>query len=212
MEDGDQGWQPDDEQLYAINRCRDLLIQADESFLKGWVVLSINQWDQEQERILLLTNKAYYRVKFDFAKDQVEHHERTPLREIRFIQKGYFKVSKYTFAGLMKGNEYQQTYGIRIYAGENRSSNPFNKSQYYRTYTALPDNRSGPDGSGKAVMLEILHAISSARKAIAKSDGFYVSDYDIARPNLLGPISVAANALKLGHFSRKGEAKEGESS
>jgi hypothetical protein len=42
----------DDNQLFAINRCRDLVIAAGEDYLNGWVLVSINQWDQEQERVL----------------------------------------------------------------------------------------------------------------------------------------------------------------
>lgn len=31
-----------------------------------WVIVSINKWNFEQTRVLLLSNRAFYRVKFDF--------------------------------------------------------------------------------------------------------------------------------------------------
>ena len=151
--------------------------------------------------MLLLTTKATYRVKYNFQTDEVERHERVALRDMRFIQKGYFKVSKFTFSGMINGDKIAKQYGIRIFAGEHKPDNPFAKDQYYRTFTALPDPTS-PEGAGKALVLDILQAIHTARKNVARNDGFYISDYDISRSNYLGFVSVAMNAAKVGLFSK----------
>lgn len=45
------------------------IIPPGEEFLRGLSVISINEFNQEQDRILLITDRAYYRVFYIF-KDQ----------------------------------------------------------------------------------------------------------------------------------------------
>ena len=40
------------------------LVPPSEMFINGWVVLSVNNLEQQQERLLLITDTAYYRVKY----------------------------------------------------------------------------------------------------------------------------------------------------
>jgi len=59
---------------------------------------SINQREQEQQRIVLVTQKAYYRIKYNFKIGKIDHMTRIKLKDILSLQKGYFKVFFILFA------------------------------------------------------------------------------------------------------------------
>jgi hypothetical protein len=39
------------------------VINSPEVFIKAWDFISINQWNKEQERLVIVTTGAYYRIK-----------------------------------------------------------------------------------------------------------------------------------------------------
>jgi len=47
--------------MRALEECRSQLVPAGEGSVVGWVVVSINKWGQEQERVVLLSEQAYSR-------------------------------------------------------------------------------------------------------------------------------------------------------
>lgn len=49
------------------------------------MLLSINEWDAEQERVVLLSTHAYYRVKFDFAKRAVARYTRCAVADVLMV-------------------------------------------------------------------------------------------------------------------------------
>ena len=81
----------------AVQECRKIL--PDEPFIAGWVIISINKWNFEQTRVLLLTSKAMYRVKYDFNSGSAErgfdHAARTPLSDIMTVQRGRMHDSRF---------------------------------------------------------------------------------------------------------------------
>ncbi|KAL0236954.1 hypothetical protein PCE1_000351 [Barthelona sp. PCE] len=55
------------EYIEIMRDLRDSLVQSDEDFIKGYRVLAINQWDVEQERIILITTRRVYHIKTNSA-------------------------------------------------------------------------------------------------------------------------------------------------
>eukprot|EP00298_Acanthocystis_sp_HF-20_P009519 c18357_g1_i1.p1 GENE.c18357_g1_i1~~c18357_g1_i1.p1 ORF type:complete len:211 (+),score=61.34 c18357_g1_i1:44-634(+) len=152
------------------------IVPEDEKFIAGWILISINKWDQEQERILLLTSKAIYRVKYLFDTHQVDHFKRSSLTEITILQKGYI------YGGTTNGT----LYGMRLYQGNNN----------YQTFTT--NSRSVEDGTHqKDFMITIINDIARTRRALS-TQNFCISDYDITRSNSLGPLSTTYNKLGWG--------------
>ncbi|KAL6079403.1 SAC domain-containing protein, variant 2 [Balamuthia mandrillaris] len=83
----------------AIYTCTELLFQSehkDETFVDGWVLISINKRGQEQERILLLTEKACYRCKYNFREEKIIRFKRLALDSISGIFKGYYGMEPVT--------------------------------------------------------------------------------------------------------------------
>ena len=45
--------------MRALEECRSQLVPSAEGSVVGWVVVSINKWGQEQERVVLLSEQAW---------------------------------------------------------------------------------------------------------------------------------------------------------
>lgn len=156
----------------------------------SWVVIAINQWDFEDERVLLLSNAALYRVKYK-RDGQIERHERQPLGDVCRIQVGPLYHGKFTPAGLLAGSgDRQAQIGVRVYSERWRGASVFSRAQEFRTYRA-----SAEAESPAAVAREIRDAILDTQEAYAMPRAL-VDDLEIKRDNLLGPISVVRNKLK----------------
>ena len=65
-----------------------------EQFLKGWVVTSVNEWGGDQERLMLLTDRRMYRVKFDFDTKSASSIKAIELSDVLRIEYGSFKAAK----------------------------------------------------------------------------------------------------------------------
>jgi len=69
--------------------------------LSSWLCFSYNQFNVEQERILILTKKAYYRIKFDFMTKTMVRSDRVELSTIVKIQvRPYSRIGEDTGGGL----------------------------------------------------------------------------------------------------------------
>ena len=53
-----------------------LLQTQGERLLKGYMVSSVNEWGADQTRILLITDQALHRVKYNFIKEEVSSARR----------------------------------------------------------------------------------------------------------------------------------------
>ena len=64
------------------------LAQGDEQQLLQWPVVSVNEWGTQQQRVLVLTSGALYRLHYRADTGVVDHHTRTSLGAIRRIERG----------------------------------------------------------------------------------------------------------------------------
>lgn len=86
-----------------------VLAKDDQQFLKGWVLNFINEFSQEQPRMVLLTRHSLYRVKWATSMEKPTKSHRLLLKDIKGIQVGYFLPE-----GDKKGDKALQHYGFRI--------------------------------------------------------------------------------------------------
>ena len=64
------------------------IAQGDEQQLLQWPVVSVNEWGTQQQRVLVLTSGALYRLHYRAETGVVDHHTRTSLGAIRRIERG----------------------------------------------------------------------------------------------------------------------------
>lgn len=138
-------WQPDEKEKTAIELCKKKIDkyykdklsgwnddsekpedddENDEEFevvVKGWHVIKINKNSLHQERILLLTNKAYWTFNFDFNTGKVDekHYKRHDLLDFAFTDIG----------DLDKVSEKISIPALKIYTNEKRKKGLFSAQQ-----------------------------------------------------------------------------------
>lgn len=195
---------PDESILKALEVCAASVLNTNETFQTGWHVMFVNQWGKELERLLLLSNKNLYRVKFDFAKCEVIHYDRTDLVKIDMIHKGWLRIEggwrKDAELAYKLGKNGQRLFGVRVLAGDNKSPKLTDSEQYMRTYAAL----TGDDG--KSLANEIANAVAAQAQARCSKSSL-VTEVDIVISNGAPLISTLHNAFGLGFFKKKGESK-----
>lgn len=70
-----------------MTRAKTYVSGSDTGVLTAFYVSSINEWRIRQERVLVLTKTAYYRTTYDPKKGKIDHYHKTPLDEVRAIEK-----------------------------------------------------------------------------------------------------------------------------
>lgn len=118
----------------ATEHCRKQFMAPDEKIYKSWSIISINKWNNEQERLLIISSLAYYRVKYDFNKKKVLRHQKVMLKEIDALHKGYCQLDKQDRIR----SPQESKYGIRIFHSKNHE---------FRTFCSY---QKGEAGKGKA--------------------------------------------------------------
>jgi hypothetical protein len=181
--------------------CTASVMTTNETFVGIWDVTFVNQWAKEQERILLLTSKNLYRVKFDFAARVAVHYDRTDLLKIDMMHKGFLRVEGWAGGGepdYKLGANGQRLLALRVLAGD-KNSKLTDTHQYMRTYCAL-----NPSDDGKSVVNEIVTAVAAQIQARRGRDASaLVAEVDIVIKNGAPVISTLHNMLGFGFWKTK---------
>lgn len=88
-----------------------------ENLVKGWLCVSHNSAGKEQERLLLATTAALYRIKFNYQRKEIVRTERTPWCDIRLVTFGPFerKRGSLSLGGKVMEASIAQQYGLRVH-------------------------------------------------------------------------------------------------
>lgn len=80
----------------GITRAKTYVAGSDKHILAGFFVSSVNEWKMKQERVLVLTPSSYYRVAYDHKTGKIDHYHKSPLEELRVIEKTLTSMKVYT--------------------------------------------------------------------------------------------------------------------
>lgn len=209
-------WQPSTVQQEAIDKCIDTLLTqgGGEQFLKGWVVTSVNEWGGDQERLLLLTDRRMYRIKFDFDSKTVSSSKAIELSNVLRVEYGSFKASKTSLTTWVWKKEIEQQQGFRVYTTEmdgNRSINSIAREQaapvlgeappqeeHFREYRAFGAEEE--PWREEVFAQELAAAFMSA--SILSGANFDVRPAEMEKEVPGGIFSMFYNSLNLGKFSK----------
>jgi hypothetical protein len=119
-----------------------------EKIIKTWVVIFHNSAGKEQQRILVATTKALYRVRYNFKKGAVENTERCGWENVQLLEYGKFEYSTGLFPSigqLALKSELNKLYGFRLHYKERPAKAtplPFLIEKYvdqcFRTFRPIP--------------------------------------------------------------------------
>ena len=73
----------------ALKDCQESLINEEEKDIIGsWLLTEISLWDIEKERLVILSKKAIYSIKYDFISLKILEYNRIPLLQIDTLVSG----------------------------------------------------------------------------------------------------------------------------
>ncbi|KAJ1637436.1 hypothetical protein T492DRAFT_952328 [Pavlovales sp. CCMP2436] len=82
----------------SLVAARALLTPADGQEVGIWLLTAVNHWNLEQERLIVLSANALYRVKFNFLQQRVEKSTRLRLADFESITLGRVRYASQSIA------------------------------------------------------------------------------------------------------------------
>lgn len=171
-------------QYHAIEECTSFLeessspslLQEDEVITHAWIIISINEMDVEQERVLVLSNKSLFRFKYNFNSSKIARHRHLSLSDLASVSIGPFshKPSHFAFSLCF--------------------SSPSNKTQNAHIYVPLDSSRYSA--------YKTLHAISHAAREFTPS--LPIDERTITRTKTVR--GAVLNKFKLGMFNGRSKS------
>jgi hypothetical protein len=158
----------------------------DEKFVKAWTVMSHNSAGKEQQRVLVASNQAIYRVRYNFKKSAVENVERCGYENVQLLEYGKFEYSTGilpSIGQLALKAELNKLYGFRLHYKERPAKAtplPFLVEKYvdqcFRTFRPIPQEPPSEEkkfaSTLQAVTQEIVYTcIILLRKSGKLSEG-----------------------------------------
>jgi hypothetical protein len=123
-----------------------------EKVVKSWIIIFHNSAGKEQQRVLVATSKALYRVRYNFKKNAVENVERCGWENVQLLEYGKFEYSTGLFPSigqLALKSELNKLYGFRLHYKERPAKAtplPFLIEKYvdqcFRTFRPIPEAKS----------------------------------------------------------------------
>jgi hypothetical protein len=179
----------------AVRRCHEYIFlnKAREHESLGYCVpiLNCNEFGIDQERILMLSNKNLYRLKYDYDKKKIIHYSTTCLTDIVCI---YFGM---VYEGLVCSNNF----GIKIVTRKrdgkinlaselsNVQKLPDSTKLFYRVYKSIC-----PCVYGKVLAKELASIIAAVSKRQLICE-------DVRHVHIGGPISPILNFYGIGRWN-----------
>ncbi|XP_055685000.1 tumor protein p63-regulated gene 1-like protein [Lutzomyia longipalpis] len=211
----------------AITDCKEVVLKPnyDTEILGTWLLTEISHWDHERERIVILTTKALYIIKFDFIALRILKKEKILLNKIDTIIHG--KLTYPTASFVPDRNEI----GIRLMWNKGQvlpastSWNPFATDIPWKTFTdhpihgyhdqynSLPSIREEIEATRKNYSVEHFHQvlvqlINNPQPNIESANVNYnciLDEAPIVLENYLGIGAVFHNKNNLGFFKVRGK-------
>jgi len=126
-----------------------------EKLVKSWVVIFHNSAGKEQQRVLMVTTKALYRIRYNFKKGTVEFVERCGWENVQLLEYGKFEYSTGLFpsiGALALKTELNKLYGFRLHYKERPAKAtplPFLIEKYvdqcFRTFRPIPEAKANEE-------------------------------------------------------------------
>ncbi|KAG8462329.1 hypothetical protein KFE25_012149 [Diacronema lutheri] len=198
----------------GLAAARALVTPADGAMLGIWLLTFVNHWNFEQERLVVLTEHALLRIKYNFLAQRVEKYTRLRLAAIESITLGRVRFASQSLAeglqALSRGAAVARP-GVRItLRGEQLSKwdrwNPRSAKMGERTLIFCSHMESG-DG---APLIEPLESVDDFQNALQRAlngvEGMAVVPVvsDIVLDSLLGIPALVYNENRLGEWRTRG--------
>lgn len=196
---------------HALEDIKGLVNQQEDGPINGiWLLAEVDHWNNERERVVLLTENTLLIVKYDFVMLNCEQIQRVPLNLIDRIIHGAFTFPQHS---LLK----REGVGLRIFWDRLKEPifssrwNPFTLDIPYCTFIRHPvynvNQRFNTlcDLEGFQMQLVASVELAHAKSPVpGKANGVLVLDQPILIEAYVGLMSFISNQNKLGYCLARG--------
>jgi hypothetical protein len=163
-------YKPNDvEEKHFAKIVADTIKESEEKFVKAWIVMSHNSAGKEQQRIMLASNQAIYRVRYNFKKGAIDFKERCGYENVQLLEYGKFEYSTGlipSIGQLALKAELNKLYGFRLHYKERPAKAtplPFLVEKYvdqcFRTFRPIPNVASAEEKKFQAYLQSVTQEI-----------------------------------------------------
>lgn len=195
----------------AVEQCKTDLYysELDGSYVGAWLLTEIDHWDNEKERLVLLTQKQLILVQYNFITSQITDHRKIPLVNCTRIQSSTLGYGGSAFAFYRYSTLRSDQLGIRVHWNMPKSPgmldfwNPWSKDIPFVTltsHTSVEVNKTSPDSVNFTTFEKSLIAAASSDVSRALA----TDEEPILINVIFGISAMVHNQSKLGFCRERG--------
>ncbi|KAM3619842.1 uncharacterized protein V6R79_014498 [Siganus canaliculatus] len=184
--------------------------EVDGSVHSVWLMAEVDHWNNEKERLVLITDKSLLVFKYDFVMFKTEQIQRIPLNFVDRISQGPFTFPKNSLL-LREG------LGVRVFWDRLREPsftsrwNPFATDFPFITFTDHPVRNANDAFAALCDIQKFQEQLKDAAQKVhtmnpvpGKANGVLVLSQDIHIDAYVGLMSFFGNQNKLGYCMARG--------